>query len=25
MATHSFTCKHAIPAFTPQTQSITAL
>ena len=25
MATHSFTCKQAIPAFTPQPQSITAL
>ena len=24
MATHSFTCKQAIPAFTPQPQSITA-
>jgi len=24
MATHSFTCKHAIPAFTRQLQSITA-
>jgi len=25
MATDSFTCKQAIPAFTPQPQSITAL
>jgi len=25
MATLSFTCKHAMPAFTPQLQSITAL
>ena len=25
MATHSFTCKQAIPAFAPQPQSITAL
>jgi len=25
MATHSFTCKHVIPAFTPQPQHITAL
>jgi len=25
MATHSFTCKQAIPAFTPQLHSITAL
>jgi len=24
MATHSFTCKQAIPAFTPKPQSITA-
>jgi len=24
MATHSFTCKQAIPAFTPQPYSITA-
>jgi len=23
MATHSFTCKKAMPAFTPQPQSIT--
>jgi len=25
MATHSFTCKQAIPAFSPLPQSITAL
>jgi len=25
MATHSFSCKQAIPAFTPQLQSITTL
>jgi len=25
MATHSFICRQAIPAFTPQPQSITAL
>jgi len=25
MAIHSFTCKQAMPAFTPQPQSITAL
>jgi len=25
MATHSFACTQAIPAFTPQPQSITAL
>jgi len=24
-ATHSFTCKQAVPAFTPQQPSITAL
>jgi len=25
MATHSFTCKQATPAFTPQPQTVTAL